>query len=119
MIRPRLDHRLTRENVLSRMMPGKTYTAYAMAAKFTVPTAQVRPILDVMLKDGDIELTRKENGETAFTRSGSADLKPPAPPKVPLTSIATPPITVRFDSDLKGYGEEIDRRIALCMMVRK
>lgn len=117
MSRPRLDNSLTRDNVLSRMVAGKTYTASALAAKFHVPTVRIRPLIEQLMSDGDIETAPAPEKQIGFVRSTSRAAIETAPVVQP--SVATPPIHIRLDgAELKGYDSEIRTRMALCMMVR-
>lgn len=116
MNRPRLNDSLAPDNVLSRMIPGKTYGAYALAAKFHVRTATIRPVLEQMVERGQLELNSARVGTVGFRRSEVALNKPEAPPIA--TSVATRPEPVRLDGELTGYDKEFAQRIALCMLAR-
>lgn len=116
MNRPRLNDSLAPDNVLSRMLPGKTYGAYALAAKFHVRTAIIRPVLEQMVERGQLELSSAQPGTVGFRRS-KATLEPADAPTI-ATSVATPLKHVQFNEELKGYSTEIAQRIALCMLAR-
>lgn len=116
MNRPRLNDSLAPDNVLSRMVPGKTYGAYALAAKFHVPTAKIRPVLEKMVDVGTLELNAAQPGMLGFRRAKET-VKPIEQEQV-LTTIATPPVLVRLTGTLTGYDNEIARRVALCMLAR-
>lgn len=116
MNRPRLNDSLAPDNVLSRMIPGKTYGAYALAAKFHVRTAVIRPVLEQMVERGDLEISSAQPGTIGFRRS-KATLAPAAEPAFE-TSIATQPRPVRLDGELRGYDTELAQRVALCMLAR-
>lgn len=112
MVRPRLDNSLTRDNVLRRMVPGQIYTAYALAAKFHVPTAQIRPVLEDLTSTKDLELAPAK--QLGFVRPTD---RPQPVPEIKL-SVATAPVHVRLDGELRGYDAEIRTRMALCMIAR-
>jgi hypothetical protein len=116
MNRPRLNDSLAPDNVLSRMIPGKTYGAYALAAKFHVPTAKIRPVLEKMVKAGTLELSTAQPGTLGFRRAKEA--AQPAEQAPVTTSVATPPVLIRLSGTLSGYESEIAQRIALCMLTR-
>lgn len=116
--RPHNDNSLTLDNVLSRMVPGKTYAAHIVAAKFHVPTSKIRPLLEQLLKRGDVELSRALPKALGFRRPRGAAVVEEAQPVKLETSIATQPMHVRLDGQLTGYDTEIAQRIALCMLVR-
>jgi hypothetical protein len=119
MARPHNDNSLTLDNVLSRMEPGKTYPAHIIAAKFHVPTAEIRPLLDRLVKVGDIELSKAIPKALGFKRPKGAIVAADAqPPEKLETSIATQRQHTRLDGELTGYDTEINRRMALCMMAR-
>jgi hypothetical protein len=114
MVRPRLDNSLTRENVLKRMVPGQVYTAYAMAAKLRVPTAQIRPVLQALIESKDLDRARAPAKEFGFVRPvGGEEPKPEI-----KCSVATAPVHVRLDGVLTGYEAEFRRRAELAMMAR-
>lgn len=117
MARPHNDNSLTLDNVLSRMVPGKTYAAHIVAAKFHVPTSKIRPLLQQLLERGDVELSRSLPKALGFKRPRGAVVEAEQPVEVE-TSIATQPVHIRLDGQLTGYGSEIAQRIALCMLVR-
>ncbi len=118
MARPHNDNSLTLDNVLSRMVPGKTYPAHIVATKFHVPTSAIRPILEELVKTNRLELSKAIPKALGFRRP-KADADEVVPePVVVETSIATQPKHIRLDGELTGYTSEIDRRVALCMMVR-
>lgn len=120
MARPHNDNSLTLDNVLSRMEPGKTYPAHVIAAKFHVPTAEIRPVLERLLNVGDVELSKAVPKALGFRRPKGAIVAADALPPAKLeTSIATQRQHIRLDGELAGYGNEIARRVALCMLVRK
>jgi hypothetical protein len=116
MNRPRLNDSLAPDNVLSRMVPGKTYGAYALAAKFHVRTAKMRPVLEKMISGGMLELSTSQPGTVGFRRA--KETAQPIEQEPVLTTVATPPVLVRLDGTLTGYDNEIARRVALCMLVR-
>lgn len=116
MNRPRLNDSLAPDNVLSRMVPGKTYGAYALAAKFHVPTAKIRPVLEKMVTIGTLELSAAQPGTLGFRRAKETAQQ--AEPQTVVTTMATAPQLVRLDGTLTGYDNEIARRVALCMLVR-
>lgn len=111
-----MNDSLAPDNVLSRMVPGKTYGAYALAAKFHVPTAKIRPVLELLVQGGKLELSHSLSKVLGFRRPQTEDV--PVECVVVLTSIATPPMHVRLDGELTGYDAEFRRRAELCMMVR-
>ncbi|CAG4887724.1 hypothetical protein [Paraburkholderia saeva] len=116
MSRPRIYEGLTLDNVLARMVPGRTYAAHVIAAKFHTSTKDMRPLLDKLVASGDVELSHAQPKTLGFRRprAAEADVKP----VVVETGIATPPVLVRLSGELKGYDGEIARRMALCMLVR-
>lgn len=116
MNRPRLNDSLAPDNVLSRMLPGKTYGAYALAAKFHVRTATIRPVLEQMVERGQLELSSAQPGTLGFRRS-KASLEAAEVPTI-ATSVATPLQQVRLDGELRGYDNEFAQRMALCMLAR-
>lgn len=116
MNRPRLNDSLAPDNVLSRMVPGKTYGAYALAAKFHVRTAKMRPVLEKMITLGMLELSTSQPGTVGFRRA--KEIVPPVSQEPIQTTVATQPMLVRLDGVLTGYDTEIARRMALCMLVR-
>lgn len=116
MNRPRLNDSLAPDNVLSRMVPGKTYGAYALAAKFHVRTAKIRPVLDRMITLGMLELSSSQPGTIGFRRS--RELAQPVEQEPVVTTVATPPVLVRLEGTLTGYDNDIARRVALCMLAR-
>jgi hypothetical protein len=115
MNRPRLNDSLAPDNVLSRMVPGKTYGAYALAAKFHVRTAKMRPVLEKMITLGMLETT-SQPGALGFRRA--KEIVQPVDQEPMQTTIATPPVLVRLEGTLTGYDNEIAQRMALCMLVR-
>lgn len=115
MNRPRSNNSLAPDNVLSRMLPGKTYGAYVLAAKFHVPTARIWPVLDLMVTRGMLEMGAAQPGTIGFRRAKEA---PAFEQEQVLTSIATPPVLVTLKGTLTGYDSEIARRVELCMLAR-
>lgn len=119
MARRHNDNSLTLDNVLSRMEPGKTYPAHVIAAKFHVPSAEIRPLLTRLVESKQLELSKAVPKALGFRRPKVADVAVDVPAAVKLeTSIATPRQHIRLDGELADYGTEINRRWALCMMVR-
>lgn len=115
MNRPRLNDSLAPDNVLSRMVPGKIYGAYALAAKFHVRTAKMRPVLEKMITLGMLETT-SQPGVLGFRRA--KEIAQPVSQEQIETTVATQPVLVRLEGTLTGYDNEIARRVALCMLVR-
>ncbi|EIF30915.1 hypothetical protein BCh11DRAFT_06427 [Burkholderia sp. Ch1-1] len=119
MARPHNDNSLTLDNVLSRMVPGKTYPAHVIAAKFHVPTAEIRPVLTRLVESKQVELSKAVPKALGFRRPKGTAVAVDAPvPEKLETSIATPHQHVRLNGQLSGYDSEIARRVALCMLVR-
>lgn len=116
MNRPRLNDSLAPDNVLSRMVPGKTYGAYALAAKFHVCTAKMRPVLEKMITLGMLEISNAQPGTLGFRRA--KEIAQPVSQEQIETTVATQPVLVRLEGTLTGYDNEIARRVALCMLVR-
>lgn len=119
MARRHNDNSLTLDNVLSRMEPGKTYPAHVIAAKFHVPSAEIRPLLTRLVESKQLELSKAVPKALGFRRPKVADVAVDAPAPAKLeTSIATPPQHIRLSGQLLGYDSEIARRVALCMLAR-
>ncbi|MDN7913730.1 hypothetical protein [Burkholderia cepacia] len=107
---------LNADNVFARMVPGKTYPAYVIAARFKVPTKDVRPHLDALIRSGLIEHSHALAKTLGFRRPG----KEPAMPAQAAagTSIAAAPTPPNLNSTLTGYEREIRGWVELCMMTR-
>ncbi|HDR9087323.1 TPA: hypothetical protein QDB10_003238 [Burkholderia vietnamiensis] len=108
---------LNADNVFARMIPGKTYPAYVIAASFKVPTKDVRPHLDALIESGRIEHSHALAKTLGFRRPGKLPVK--EVPPLPLdTSVAAPPTAPNLNSTLTGYEREIRGWVELCMMTR-
>ncbi|MBY4752289.1 hypothetical protein [Burkholderia dolosa] len=116
--RIRLSRELSADNMFARMKPGRTYSAYMIAAKFNVPTKTVRPFLDELIKRGSIEYSHAVAKTLGFRRPGPMPEKEQAP-RVADTSIAAPPAPPNLNSTLTGYEREIRGWVELCMLARK
>lgn len=108
---------LSAENVFARMVPGRTYPAYVIAASFKVPTKEVRPHLDALIQSGQIEHSHALAKTLGFRRPGQHPAKKPAPSKLE-TSVAAPPLPPNLNSTLTGYEREIRGWVELCMLAR-
>ncbi|HKT63469.1 MAG TPA: hypothetical protein VJR91_07815 [Burkholderia sp.] len=115
--RIRLSRELSADNVFARMKPGRTYSAYMIAAKFHVPTKAVRPFLNELITRGSIKYSHALAKTLGFRRPGQLPEKE-APVPALDTSIAAPPIAPNLNSTLTGYEREIRGRVELCMMTR-
>ncbi|WP_233343521.1 hypothetical protein [Burkholderia cepacia] len=114
--RPILSRELSAANMFARMKPGRTYSAYMIAAKFRVPTKAVRPILDALIESGRIEHSHALAKTLGFRRPGKQPKE--APPPALGTSFAAPPTPPNLNSTLTGYEREIRGWVELCMMTR-
>ncbi|QTD90789.1 DNA-binding protein [Burkholderia anthina] len=103
--------------MFARMKPGRTYSAYMIAAKFHVPTKTVRPFLDELIRRGSIKYSHALTKTLGFVRPGKLPAK--EIPPLPLnTSVAAPPSAPNLNSTLTGYEREIRSRVELCLMTR-
>ncbi|KML48112.1 hypothetical protein VL15_30590 [Burkholderia cepacia] len=109
---------LNADNVFARMIPGKTYPAYVIAASFKVPTKDVRPHLDALIQSGLIEHSHALAKTLGFRRPGHEPQKE-APAPGGDTSIAAAPTPPNLNSTLTGYEREIRGWVELCMMTRQ
>ena len=113
--RPRNNYDLTPENVMAHMTFGLTYQVRQIALKFHRDIREVRPVLELLVKDGLIERAFEGASNRGFRRG-------PAPePKLPVTlniSIATKMIRVQFERPMNGYDAEMARNRDLCMRAR-
>lgn len=116
MARPRLNDEVSPANILARMLPGTTYGASAIASKLHVPTEAIRPMLEQMVNDGALEISRERPAMKGFRRPNVAQAQ--TEPVEQALSVAGPPVHVRLDGTLTGYDAEFTRRVALCMMAR-
>lgn len=114
MCEPRL---LNADNVFARMVPGRTYPAYVIAARFKVPTKDVRPHLDALIEAGRIEHSHALAKTLGFRRPGPLPAKE-APAHAADTSVAAPPAPPNLNSTLTGYEREIRGWVELCMLAR-
>ncbi|KVN25590.1 hypothetical protein WJ63_15785 [Burkholderia pyrrocinia] len=108
---------LNADNVFERMVPGKTYPAYVVAARFKVPTKEVRPHLDALIESGRIEHSHALAKTLGFRRPGQLPAKEEPAPTAD-TSVAAPPAPPNLNSTLTGYEREIRGWVELCMMTR-
>ncbi|MEX3556400.1 MAG: hypothetical protein VB131_07605 [Burkholderia gladioli] len=108
---------LNTDNVFARMVPGRTYPAYVIAARFKVPTKDVRPHLDELIAAGRIEHSHALAKTLGFRRPGPLPAKE-QPTVLADTSIAAPPCPPNLNSTLTGYEREIRGWVELCMMTR-
>ncbi|WP_155629429.1 hypothetical protein [Burkholderia territorii] len=108
---------LNADNVFARMVPGRTYPAYVIAARFKVPTKDVRPHLDALIEAGRIEHSHALAKTLGFRRPGKLPAKE-LPPPAADTTIAAPPAAPNLNSTLTGYEREIRGWVELCMMTR-
>ena len=115
--RPILSRELSAANMFARMKPGRTYSAYMIAAKFRVPTKDVRPHLNELIASGLIEHSHALAKTLGFRRPGKESKE--APPPALDTSIAAPPVPPNLNSTLTGYEREIRGWVELCMMTRQ
>ncbi|WP_186181696.1 hypothetical protein [Burkholderia gladioli] len=111
------DMLLSTDNVFARMLPGKTYRADVIAAKFKVQTAEIRPFLDHLVGAGRIEHSHAKPKVLGFRRPGEAP-KPVEPTPVYETSIAGPAIPPDLTSTLSGYDAALRRQFELSMLAR-
>ncbi|WP_174945107.1 DNA-binding protein [Burkholderia contaminans] len=103
--------------MFARMKPGRTYSAYIIAAKFHVPTKAVRPFLNELITRGSIKYSHALTNTLGFQRPGQIPEKE-APAPALDTSIAAAPTPPNLNSALTGYEREIRSRVELCMMTR-
>jgi hypothetical protein len=89
-----------------------------IAAKFHVPTKDVRPHLNALIVAGRIEHSHALMKTLGFRRPGPMPEKEQAP-RVADTSIAAPPAPPNLNSTLTGYEREIRGWVELCMLARK
>ncbi|CAJ9928628.1 MULTISPECIES: hypothetical protein [pseudomallei group] len=115
--RIRLSRELSADNVFARMKPGRTYSAYMIAAKFHVPTKTVRPFLNELIARGTIRHSHALTKTLGFLRPGKLAVKEVPPPAL-NTSIAAPPAPPNLNSTLTGYEREIRGWVELCMLAR-
>ncbi|MCA8326241.1 hypothetical protein [Burkholderia cepacia] len=115
--RIRLSRELSADNVFARMKPGRTYSAYMIAAKFHVPTKTVRPFLDELITRGSIKHSHALAKTLGFLRPGKLPVKELPPPTL-NTSFAAPPVPPNLNSTLIGYEREIRGWVELCLMTR-
>ncbi|MEX3628133.1 MAG: hypothetical protein VB138_00345 [Burkholderia sp.] len=108
---------LNADNVFARMVPGRTYPAYVIAASFKVPTKDVRPHLDALIRSGLIEHSHALAKTLGFRRPGKQPQKE-QPPAAADTSIAAAPAPPNLNSTLTGYEREIRSWVELCLMTR-
>lgn len=108
---------LNADNVFARMIPGKTYPAYVIAASFKVPTKDVRPHLDALIVAGRIEHSHALAKTLGFRRPGQLPAKE-QPPAAADTTVAAPPAPPNLNSTLTGYEREIRGWVELCMITR-
>ncbi|WP_257829207.1 hypothetical protein [Burkholderia glumae] len=102
-------------NIFTRMIPGKTYPAYVIAAKFKVQTRSVRPLLDAMVQTGEIELSKALPKTLGFRRPGEA---PKHIEPVYETTVAGPPSPPDLTSTLTGYEAALRRQFELSKLSR-
>ncbi|WP_186043016.1 hypothetical protein [Burkholderia gladioli] len=104
-------------NVFMRMIPGKTYPAYVIAAKFKVPTHAVRPLLNQLVLAGDVEHSNALPKNLGFRRPGQAQRVVEHEPDCE-TSIAGPAIPPDLTSTLTGYDAALRRQFELSKLAR-
>jgi hypothetical protein len=117
MARPRLNDELSPANIVARMVPGRTYGASNIATRLRVQTVAVRPLLEQMVKEEMLEISRERPAMIGFRRPEPPAVDPE--PDEPTLSVAGRPELVRLDGTLTDYDSEIARRVALCLSTRK
>ena len=80
------------------MVPGKMYGAYALAAKFHVRTAKMRPVLEKMITLGMLEISKAQPGTLGFRRA--KEIAQPVSQEQIETTVATQQVLVRLDGVL-------------------
>lgn len=112
---------LSLDNILSRMLPGRTYPAHVMAAKFKVSAPEIRVYLDQLVARGDVVLSNAIPKVLGFKRPGEAPEPAPAKKQATVdlgTTIAAPRAAPPLSGELSGYGVGMTQHRALCMTLR-
>ncbi|TDY26260.1 hypothetical protein B0G81_6770 [Paraburkholderia sp. BL6665CI2N2] len=115
----------TPERILAVMRPGYAYAAYAIAAKFGVFAADVKPLLQSMADQGVITKVKFPGKKISqFLLAGTENAAPhrieqaKRAAEIDPATIAAPRTFSVLTGQLTGYEADIARRAALCMMAR-
>ncbi|WP_175689661.1 hypothetical protein [Burkholderia anthina] len=110
-------HRPNHNAILATFQPGKVYEATAVAAKFKLRSAQLKPTLEALVESGRLKRGLRKHG--ARTCPGYAL---PSGAEVEAqtfgTSIAGPQYAHDWKTTLTGYDREMRARAELCMVAR-
>lgn len=103
------------EMILARMRPEKGYSASDIANRTKCGATAVRVVMNHLVDQGVLFTLKRDRSHIAYYLVTEEQKK--EPPKE--FEIAQPLITHLMTGELTGFGAEMERRAALCMLVRR
>lgn len=107
--------KLTEELVLSKMKSGVGYSPTDIATRLGYRTENVRRILMTLMLNGRVIVRKRDDRHNAYYLPAEAETKV----SHGEFEIPTQPIHINLTGELTGFDAEIERRAALCMLVRR
>lgn len=108
---------ITDEMILSRMEFGETTTVKRMARRLSTAEERVRVKMNQLVDEGKILRKRESAAMNSFFLYFLDEKSEPIAGGA--FEIPTPFVGVNLSGELTGFGAEIERRAALCMLVRR
>ncbi|WP_175971916.1 hypothetical protein [Burkholderia sp. BCC0322] len=109
----------TANDVLSVMRPRVAYAAYVLASEFHLSAARIRPLLDEMVANGTLSLAHVANSRGYNVCLAGSEPRGDTSAEKYVGTPAAPRTHFVMTGDLSLYAAEIQRRVDLCMKVRR
>ncbi|SIO50870.1 hypothetical protein SAMN05444172_2618 [Burkholderia sp. GAS332] len=103
--------------ILKRMIPGRAYRVFEVAALTGTSASTIRSMLADMVAHSQLELVNLGERTPGFRRPIDAEAL--AVEEQMLSTIAAPRTFAVLTGTLVGYDAEIARRADLCMLARR